>query len=153
MNEEASKAAIVSYVSQHIPALTSLGAEVVTATTEEVMITAPLSKNHNDKASAFAGSQYLLAIAASWALAYLNALAAGAKEPDLIGAEGSIKYLKPARSETIVAHAKADEEQMQRFRKAIARNRPALLNQQAVIEDEGVASEFRVKFILPVASA
>lgn len=149
MTTEDSKAEIIRYVKQHIPALQSLGAEIVAATEQEVIISAPLAKNHNDKASAFAGSQYALAIAACWALAYLNARAEGVATPDLIGAEGHIKYLKPARSAQIMANAKADPEAMEKFRHAISRNRMALLNQQATIEDNGTATECVVKFLLP----
>jgi thioesterase domain-containing protein len=149
MSTNNAKETLISYISEYIPALGSLGAEVIAASVEEVVLSAPLAKNHNDKGSAFAGSQYLLAIAASWSLAYLNARAEGVVQPDLIGAEGKIKYLKPARAEQIVARAKADPEQMQRFRHSISRNRTALLNQQAIIEDGGAASEFQVKFVLP----
>lgn len=149
MNKDEPKAVLESYISKHLPALSSLGAEVIAASTEEVIISAPLSKNHNDKASAFAGSQYLLAIAACWSLAYLNARAAGIGNPDLIGAEGKIKYLKPARSAQVTARAKADPETMMKFRQAIGRHRTALLNQQAIIEDDGTASECQVKFMLP----
>lgn len=150
MYAEDAKITLTNYVSKHVPALACLGAEIVAASEQEVVIAAPLSKNHNDKSSAFAGSQYLLAIAASWSLAYLNARAEGVEKPDLIGAEGKIKYLKPARSQQVIARARADSVQMQKFRKAISRHRTALLNQQAIIEDEGTASEFQVRFVLPV---
>jgi len=149
MATEDSKDEIIRYVEQHIPALKSLGAVILAATEQEVIISAPLAKNYNDKASAFAGSQYVLAIAACWALAYLNARAQGIATPDLIGAEGHIKYLKPARSAQIMAHAKADPEGMKQFRSAISRNRIAVLHQQATIEDDGTASECQFKFMLP----
>lgn len=143
-------AILTDFIEQHLPALGLIGARVVNATLDEVLIEAPLKKNFNDKGSAFGGSQYLLCIGASWGLAYLNALDEGIAQPDLIGAEGNIKYLKPVYSEKILARAQASPEEMARFRQSVRNKQKARLAQQSIIEDAdtGKASEFQITYVM-----
>ena len=89
MNKPDQKQILSAFIEKHLPALVLLGVELVNASAKEVVISAPLAKNHNDKGTAFGGSQYLLCIAASWGLVYLNAQAEGIDQPDLIGVEGT----------------------------------------------------------------
>ena len=149
INTEA-KQILEAFIQQHLPALVLVGAEVVSASETEVLISAPLAKNHNDKGTAFGGSQYLLCIAASWGLAYLNAQAEGIATPDLIGAEGNIKYRKPVNSDRILARARVNPEDMNSFRASIQQKQRARLIQKVLVEDAetGEASEFQIKYVL-----
>jgi len=149
-DEQARKKILTDFIEKHLPALVLVGAEVVSASESEVVISAPLEKNYNDKGTAFGGSQYLLCIAASWGLAYLNAMSEGLEQPDLIGAEGNIKYLKPVRSTRILTRARANQEDMQNFRNAIRQKQRAKLVQHSTVEDAdtGKATEFQIKYVL-----
>lgn len=149
-DQQAAKQILTDFIEKHLPTLVLVGAEVVSASESEVVISAPLSKNYNDKGTAFGGSQYLLCIAASWGLTYLNAQAEGIEHPDLIGAEGTIKYLKPVKSDMILTRATADAEDMETFRTAIRDKQKARLIQHTSVEDvdTGKASDFQVKYVM-----
>lgn len=150
MSLDNGKAILTDFIEKYLPTLVLVGAEVVTANETEVVISAPLEKNYNDKGTAFGGSQYLLCIAASWGLAYLNAKAEGLDHPDLIGAEGNIKYLKPVNSENIITRATANTEEMEAFRSAIRNKQRAKLIQHTSVEDTatGKASDFQIKYVM-----
>ena len=137
-----------SYIRLHLPALIHLGADIAFADLSRVDVIAPLTHNHNDKGTVFGGSQYLLAVSSAWALVWLNAREAGIYEPDLIGVEGSIRYLKPAAKPEVIARAEAHAEDIIAFRQAINDKNKAVIQQHATIVSDGVASEFKVKFIL-----
>jgi thioesterase domain-containing protein len=141
---------LTSYIKEHMPALVLLGAEVVSASESEVLISAPLAKNHNHKGTAFGGSQFVLCIAASWCLAFLNAQAEGIEQPNLIGADGNIKYTRSVRSKKILARASANLEEMKAFREAIREKRKPQLTQRAIVENgEGKkATEFQITYVL-----
>jgi thioesterase domain-containing protein len=145
-NEEILK----EFINKHFPALVLIGAEVVSASQNEVVISAPMDKNHNDKGTAFGASQYMLCIAASWGLAYINAKAAGLKQPNILIAEGNIKYLKPIHADNIITRATAEPKNMDAFRNAIQNNQKATLIQETIVEGKDVikSSEFQARYVL-----
>ncbi len=150
------KVLLRSYIAERLPVLGLLGAQIVEASVSEVLVGAPLSRNLNDKGTVFGGSQYCLGIASAWALGYLNAQLAGVSEPDLVGMEGTIKYLQPSDTEQVYARACADQQAMTAFREAVTAGERARLVQFAQLESPCVAgrthrvvvSEFQIQFVL-----
>lgn len=79
-----------------IPLTAAMDASVTHLDTEALVLTAPLSANHNHAGSAFAGSLYALASVAGWA--FLHSLLQREKiSAELVLADGHIRYRQPIR--------------------------------------------------------
>lgn len=65
------------YLHDHIPLSKAMGVSVVTATTEQVTLAAPLAPNINHRETVFGGSASAVALLAAWSLLHLRLTAEG----------------------------------------------------------------------------
>lgn len=114
-----------------IPLTAAMGIHVDELDDERIVVTAPLSGNHNHAGSAFAGALYSLASIAGWAFLH-QLLAREQLTAELVLGDGQIRYRHPVagdlRAELRVP--RADQEQLlttlRRGRKATMRLNVAL---------------------------
>lgn len=87
--------ALTQFVQTHLPIAQQMGIEVEQYDGQELILTAPLDPNINDKGTAFGGSIYCVAVFSCWGMVYLKAQEHGLTDPNIVVATGDIKYLKP----------------------------------------------------------
>lgn len=108
----------------------------------ELLLSAPLAVNHNDKNTFFAGSQATLFALAGWSLATLEGQAVIA-ELDVVAVESNLSYRKPVTGDMqvrVFADAAAIEQYLQALRE---KGRGRLRVQAEALDASGeLASEF-----------
>lgn len=103
------------FLRKHVPLADAAEIKIDSYTGEQLVASAPLDKNINDKGTAFGGSLYNLCVVSAWGMAHLKTGELGL-EGDLVVAKGEISYLRPLR-EHLIATAKApDNEQLERVK-------------------------------------
>jgi thioesterase domain-containing protein len=85
---------VESYLHEHIPLSLAMGARVLDATPEGVVLAAPLEPNLNHRETAFGGSVAALAILAGWTLMHLRLRGAGVPAHTVVQTS-EIRYLVP----------------------------------------------------------
>ena len=86
----------------------SLGFCLESASADEVVMTAPLAGNRNDKGTMFGGSVYAATVLAGWLLCVERAKADGV-DGDVVIKDSSIAFLRPIRGRlTVVAELRRD---------------------------------------------
>jgi thioesterase domain-containing protein len=82
----------------------TLGFRLESASADEVVMTAPLAGNRNDKGTMFGGSVYAAAVLAGWLLCVERAKADGV-DGDVVIKDSSIAFLRPVRGPISVVAA------------------------------------------------
>lgn len=95
MSDQKDTGALTKFVQTHLPIAQQMGIEVEQYNGQELILTAPLGPNINDKGTAFGGSIYCVAVFSCWGMVYLKAQEHGLTDPNIVVASGDIKYLKP----------------------------------------------------------
>ena len=90
---------------EHLPITQFMGLEVESYDGEQLILTAPLEPNINDKQTAFGGSLYNAAVMTCWGLVYLKTQEKGI-ECNQVVTGGEVKYKAPVAG-TIRAIAQA----------------------------------------------
>ena len=90
------------FIDNHLPLIKAMGASIKSYDGKMFYLQAPLSKNHNDKYTAFGGSLYNLCITNAIGLGFLKAYEQGL-DPNWVVAKAEISYLAPAKEETLTA--------------------------------------------------
>jgi len=82
------------YLAQNIPLANNIKLQVLSYANDRLTLSAPLAPNKNDKNTAFAGSQYSLAVLAGWSWVTLKLKELGINH-ELVVASAEIRYLRP----------------------------------------------------------
>lgn len=82
---------IQSYLNSHIPLSAAMQVQVETATTEQVVLGAPLAPNINHRETVFGGSASALAILSAWSLLHVK-LSVGGYKTRLVIQRNSMSY-------------------------------------------------------------
>jgi thioesterase domain-containing protein len=101
------------FLTKHLPMARAAQVKIDDYTGEQLVVSAPLAENINDKGTAFGGSLYNVCVIAAWGMTHLVA-----KELELAGdivvAKGEINYLRPLKSRLIACAIKPEAEQLER---------------------------------------
>ena len=86
------------FLHKEIPVTAAQGVEVISFGIEGLRLRAPIANNYNDKRTAFAGSQYSLAVLAGWSYLMLSLDAAGLSGQVAVY-KSSMDYQSPVASD------------------------------------------------------
>ena len=88
------------FINDHLPAISAAKIEVESYTDTQLIISAPLHMNQNDRGNAFGGCLYNIALVACWGTMFLKCSEKIAK-PNIVTRDGQIRYRHPC-DETII---------------------------------------------------
>ena len=93
------------FIAEHLPSIQAAGVSVTEHNDSELIMTAPLALNHNDRGNAFGGSIYNIAMMACWGTLYLECIKhidePSLCKPNIVTRDGQIRYRHPCTEETI----------------------------------------------------
>lgn len=98
-------AELQTFYADNIPAAASMGAGLCAYDDEKLVLSAPLSKNHNDHNNAFGGSLYNLCVLAGWTALYLRCKDI-INRPHIVTRDAQMRYRHPVNQEIIEATCK-----------------------------------------------
>lgn len=139
-----------AFIENHLPLISAMGLSIHHYDTDIFQVTAPLSKNHNDKLTAFGGSLYNLCITNAIGLCFLKCYEQDILEPDLVVAKADISYSRPVKTDPIMATCKIPnaDNWSAFFEKYKAEGKAAISLCSQVIIDEQVCVEFNGRFAI-----
>ncbi|MEE4250326.1 MAG: YiiD C-terminal domain-containing protein [Alcanivoracaceae bacterium] len=137
-------------VRQHIPLTRHLDFRLQQFAADQLVLSAPLAPNINDKGTMFAGSQAALMALAGWCLTTLQA-ELQLPAADVLALQNSLRYQRPVTGElTIIATTPAQS--LAQFRQRLARGERAVLEVAAegLNADGSVASIYQAQYMARV---
>lgn len=86
---------LTQFMETHLPIAADLGLQLSNYDGEQLVLSAPLTPNINDKATAFGGSIYCVCVMSCWGMVYLKALEHGIVKPSVVVSHAEIDYVRP----------------------------------------------------------
>lgn len=119
-----------------IPLARHIGVRAVEFDGRTLTLTAPLAANSNHKGTAFGGSLFSLAVLAGWGLLTLK-LAERGIDGELVIQDSRVSYLAPVTRDLTARATLPDDEELDRFLRAVDRHRKGRIRLHVSIEHEG----------------
>ena len=139
-----------TFIQHHLPLIQAMELSIEHYDQAIFEVSAPLEKNHNDKLTAFGGSLYNLCITNAIGLCFLQCYENEILEPDLVVAKANIHYLKPVKTETIIARCEipTGDDWQSFFTTYAEEGKAAISLTSRVIIDGETCVEFSARFAI-----
>lgn len=135
-----------NYLHTHIPISGPMGVTVTSASSDRVVLHAPLDANINHKSTAFGGSLQALATLSCWTLLHLN-LRTSAKPGEIVITSSNISYIRPVTRDFEAVATLPDAARWQTFLKTFDRRGRARIQLSAhIFEDDELAIDYAGTF-------
>lgn len=139
---------LTDFFEAHLPLAQFMQMEVESYDGNQLVLTAPLEPNINDKQTAFGGSLYNLAVMTCWGMLYLKTQEKGLKCNQVVS-KGAMGYLAPVTGTLRAVCNAPSEEELTTFFEHFERKGRARMNLAANIECNGkVAVEFEGQYAI-----
>lgn len=138
---------IQDYLHRQIPLSAAMQVHVVSATTEAVVLGAPLEPNINHKSTAFGGSVATLGILAAWSLIHLRLQEEGYPS-EVVIQSSQMDYDRPITGAFTARASLGDESAWPAFLKILTRKKRARIEVRSqLIYDDVAVGSFTGKFV------
>ena len=146
MSHDELTAKLLAFFEAHVPLTQFMELDVEQYTGDQLILTAPLAPNINDKQTAFGGSLYNACVMACWGFAYLKTLEANLDGNQVV-VSGNIKYKRPVTGKIRAICQSPGQEAIDHFVDGFTRHGKGKVTLHATIECDGkVAVEFEGKY-------
>ena len=116
---------------------------------KELITTAPLSININDKGTAFGGSLSTITIISSWSLCWLIAKELRFDSKNIVVIRNENSYKKPVTKDISCYTQKPSQEEIQRLKEKLETKKSASIKINSyIIEDNEVCVEFEGYYVI-----
>lgn len=137
-----------NYLLDNIPISKALGVEVESASTEQIILTAPFSKNVNHKETIFGGSLHAVSALACWSFLYQN-LYTFAQPTEIVISRSEVDYLHAVTTDFKVICSQPTSDKWYKFMHALQRKGKARIQLKAqIFQDEKEAVDFLGWFVV-----
>ncbi len=136
------------YLLQHIPISAAMGIKVESASSQQVILSAPFLNNINHKNTVFGGSLHAVATLACWSLLHVNLLGISERNIQIVIASSEIFYTAPVISDFKAECCTLDSLEWERFRKTLQRKGKARLKLNAkIFQDSQLCVNYSGQFV------
>ena len=116
---------------------------------KELITTAPLNININDKGTAFGGSLSTMTIISSWSLSWLISKEFGFDSKNIVVIRNENSYKKPVTKDIICHTQKPSKEEIQRLKEKLETKKSASIKIKShIIEDGEICVEFEGYYVI-----
>lgn len=116
---------------------------------KELITTAPLSININDKGTAFGGSLSTMTIISSWSLCWLISKELGVDSKNIVVIKNENSYKKPVTKDIFCYTQKPSKEEIQRLKEKLESKKSASIKiKSTIIEDNEICVEFEGYYVI-----
>ncbi|MCC2646952.1 MAG: hypothetical protein K0R02_1017 [Rickettsiaceae bacterium] len=140
--------ALEKYIYKNIPISLSLGVKIDDATSDEIILTAPLEANINHKNTVFGGSLHSVATLACWSLLYIN-IQKYYESCEIVISSSKIDYKKPVKEDFSAICVKPNETDWEKFIKMLDRKGKGRISLKAKIyQGDSLAVDYLGEFVV-----
>jgi thioesterase domain-containing protein len=141
------------YLHEQIPLSAAMQVSVRSATTESVILSAPLEPNINHKSTVFGGSASALGILAAWSLLHLRLVDAG-YDCEIVIQSNQIDYDQPIRGAFSASSSLADMSAWPTFLTTLSRKKRARIEVQSSLTfGDAIVGRLKGKFVAFIRDA
>ena len=116
---------------------------------KELITTAPLSININDKGTAFGGSLSTMTIISSWSLCWLIAKELGFDSKNIVVIRNENSYKKPVTKDIFCYTQKPSKEEIKKLKEKLETKKSASIKiSSSIIEDNEICVEFEGYYVI-----
>lgn len=138
---------IETYLYENIPITLAMGIQVKHASSQKIILFAPLSNNINHKKTVFGGSLHAVATVACWSLLFVNVREAKEGQVQIVITKSDVDYLAPVEGDFYAECLLPKKEIWDRFQNMLHMKGKARINLSAKIEYKGrLAVDYRGTF-------
>lgn len=142
-----SERSLEDYLHRQIPLSAAMHVSVLSATTQSVILSAPLEPNVNHKSTVFGGSASALGILAAWSLLHLRLVEAG-YTCEVVIQSNQMDYDRPISGTFTAASSLVDPSAWPAFLNMLTRKDRARIEVQSELAYEGAAAgRFKGRFV------
>lgn len=117
----------------------------------ELIITAPLKININDKGTAFGGSLSTITIISAWSLCWLISKELGFDSNNIVIIKNETSFKKPVTKNIICHTKKPSEEEIETLRKKLLTKKSASIKiKSQIIEDNEICVDFIGYYVIKI---
>jgi len=132
-----------------IPLTKVMGINIEKYDEKELITTAPLNININDKGTAFGGSLSTMTIISSWSLCWLISQELGFDSKNIVVIKNENKYSKPVTRDIICHTLKPSESEIALLKKKLETKKSASIKiTSQIIEDDETCVEFTGFYVI-----
>lgn len=148
MKSKATVTSLENYLLQHIPISAAIGIKVESASSQQVILSAPFLNNINHKNTVFGGSLHAVATLTCWSLLHVNLLGISERNIQIVIASSEIFYTAPVISDFKAECCTPDSFEWERFRKMLQRKGKARLKLNAkIFQDSQLCVSYSGQFV------
>lgn len=115
----------------------------------ELITTAPLDININDKGTAFGGSLSTITIISSWSLCWLISQELGFDSKNIVVIKNENSYIRPVTKDILCHTTKPSKEQIETLKEKLETKGSASITiKSKIIEEENVCVEFEGVYVI-----
>ena len=145
MSDERQLRETETFFHEQIPITGAMGVRVAAYDGRQLVLTAPLEKNHNHLGTAFGGSLAAVATLAGYGFLWLEL---GDRAAHLVVRDSTLSYRRPVRREIRAICRRPEEAELEAFRATFAREGKARIRLRVTVEeDDRVAVEYEGTFV------
>ena len=134
---------------KEIPLTKLMNLKIDTYTNKELITSAPLCININDKGTAFGGSLSTITIISSWSLCWLISKELKIDSNNIVVIKNENTYLKPVRKDIICYTQKPTEEEISKLKEKIDKKGSASIKiKSKIIEEDNICVEFEGIYVI-----
>lgn len=116
---------------------------------KELITTAPLSINVNDKGTAFGGSLSTLTIISAWSLCWLISKELGFDSKNIVVIKNENSYRKPVTKDIVCYTQKPTEEEIEILKRKLETKKSASIKiNSVIIENNEICVEFKGYYVI-----
>ncbi len=142
------EATVAEYLYQHMPITKAMGIDVLHASPEKLILTAPLENNINHKGTAFGGSLHAATTLACWSLLWVNVRALCDDPIEIVVAQSNATYHLPVDRDFVVECHKPEAAIWDRFARAFTCKRKVPIKLSASIShDDQLCMSYEATFV------
>lgn len=135
------------YLHKQIPLSAAMKVSVQSATTDSVILSAPLEPNINHKSTAFGGSVSALGVLAAWSLLHLRLVDAGF-DCEIVIQSNQMDYDRPVRGRFTAVSSLADGSAWPAFLNMLTRKKRARIEVQSLLTyGDATVGRLKGKFV------
>jgi len=132
-----------------IPLTKFMQLNVCEYTKQQLITTAPLDRNINDKGTAFGGSLSTMTIISSWSLCWLISQELGFDSKNIVVIKNENSYFKPITKDIVCYTKKPTNDEIETLKQKLEKKRSASIKiKSQIIEDENVCVEFEGIYVI-----
>lgn len=134
-----------------IPLTKMMNIKIQDYTEKELITTAPLDINVNDKGTAFGGSLSTMTIISSWCVCWLISKELGFDSKNIVVIKNENSYRSPVTKDIICYTQKPSKEEIEIFNQKLETKKSASIKiNSSIIEDDKVCVEFQGYYVIKI---